>query len=29
MTLWQPLQDELAQWRDAGRSASLDRKSVV
>lgn len=23
MTLWQPLQDELAQWRDAGRSASL------
>lgn len=23
MTLWQPLQDELAQWRDAGRGASL------
>lgn len=23
MTLWQPLQDELAQWRNAGRSASL------
>lgn len=23
MTLWQPLQDELAQWRDAGRSAAL------
>lgn len=23
MTLWQPLRDELARWRDAGRTASL------
>jgi hypothetical protein len=23
MTLWQPLRDELAQWRDAGRTAAL------
>lgn len=23
MTVWQPLRDELAQWRDAGRTASL------